>query len=202
MNCFKLSRPFFLYAFALAVTLSSTLALAAEEHHDTPAVAHDVADSDNPRFKPERMWLPVAAQHLRPYLSIAVAQALKDEECAEILYARLNDYRTAYEEPTFTVLCKKDYKTTFNLVYKASDLDEFYDVKAAESEAVAQSAPALGADIEALRQSLIAPTAAIISSAAPAAEAAPIPEPQQQDAPRARRDEDPNDLSLDLDLDF
>lgn len=200
MNSYKLSRPFFLCTFALAVTFSSTLALAAEEHHDAPAVAHDVADSDHPRFKPERMWLPAAAQHLRPYLSIAVEQALKDEECAEILYARLNDYRTAYEEPTFTVLCKKDYKTTFNHVYKASDLDEFYDVKVAESEAAAEHSTALGADIEALRQSLIAPNAAIIGSTAPAA--APTPEPQQQDAPRSRRNEDPNDLSLDLDLNF
>lgn len=199
MNSFKLSRSFFLCAFALAVSFSSTLALAAEEHHDAPAVAHGVGDSDNPRFKPERMWLPVSAQHLRPYLSIAVEQALEDEECAEILYARLNDYRTAYEEPTFTVLCKKDYKTTFNHVYKASDLDEFYDVKAAESEAAADRSTALVPDIEALRQSLIAP-AASISNAAPAA--VQIPEPQQQDAPRARSDEDPNDLSLDLDLNF
>jgi hypothetical protein len=202
MNLLKLSRPIILCALALAMALSNTLVQAAEDHHAEPAAAHRAADSDKPRFKPERMWLPSSAQHLRPYLLLAAEQALKDEECAEILYARLNEYRTVYEEPTFSVLCRKDYKTTFNRVYQVSELDQYYDAKVADSQAIAESATGLSSDIESLRQSLLIPSDAIISNSLPAAVAESKPEPRQPGETRARREENPDDLSLDLDMNF
>ena len=74
----------------------------------------------------ERLWLPASASNLRPFLVMAVNKVKEDPACAEVLYARLNEYRTIYEEPTFTILCQKDPKTTFNRVVKITEVDPEY----------------------------------------------------------------------------
>ncbi|MDP1933182.1 MAG: hypothetical protein Q8L60_17165 [Gammaproteobacteria bacterium] len=140
----------------------------------------------------ERMWLPASAQHLRPFLLMAMERALEDQTCTEVLYARLNEYRTIYEEPTFTILCKKDYKTTFNKVFQITEIDPEYNSRIAESQAAAANANNLSGAIEALRQQLIAPSEVVTP--------APLPTPAPTAAPAAipHLQEDPNDLSLDL----
>ncbi len=80
---------------------------------------------------------------------------LEDPTCVEVLYARLNEYRTIYEEPTFTILCQKDPKTTFNRVVKITEVDpEYYDKLRASAEASSQ-AQTLNPEIEALRRQLL-----------------------------------------------
>lgn len=185
----------------LFVLLSCATLVAAE----AAATRTNSSDTETIRVKPERLWLPSSAQHLRPYLQLAVEQALENEDCLEVLYARLNEYRTVYDEPTFSVLCKKDYKTTFNRIYQVSELDQYYDSRVAESEAAASNAVELSDDIRALRESLLTPTDAIVSNALPAAvqQAIPAETPTAaQGQNRPAREEDPNDLSLDLSLDL
>ena len=137
----------------------------------------------------ERLWLPASAAHLRPFLRMAVDLAMEDEDCTDVLYARLNEYRTIYEEPTFTILCKKDAKTTFNRVVPITEVDPDYFAKIQQSEEATNTARTLSPEIEALRNQLLSPSAASGSGAQ-----APTPAA----APNTRADEDPNDLTLDL----
>jgi hypothetical protein len=137
----------------------------------------------------ERLWLPASAAHLRPFLRMAVDLAMEDEDCTDVLYARLNEYRTTYEKPTFTILCKKDAKTTFNRVVPITEVDPDYFAKIQQSEEATDTARTLSPEIEALRNQLVSPSA---GSGASAAERAPAA------APSARADEDPDDLTLDL----
>ena len=44
----------------------------------------------------ERLWLPTSSAHLRPFLQMAVNLAMEEEGCNDVLYARLNEYRTIY----------------------------------------------------------------------------------------------------------
>jgi len=72
--------------------------------------------------KPQRLWLPPSQENLRELLVAAAHQALLDPDCAEVLYGRLNEYRTENDETAFTILCMRDARYTFNLVFNASDL--------------------------------------------------------------------------------
>lgn len=130
----------------------------------TPAAAQQpVTDS-------ERLWLPATAANLRPFLVMAVNKVMEDPACVEVLYARLNEYRTIYEEPTFTILCQKDPKTTFNRVVKITEVDPEYFTRLQAGAEAASQAQRLTPEIEALRQQLLAPSGA----PADAAPAAPI----------------------------
>lgn len=71
---------------------------------------------------PDRLWLPPSARDLRPALEEAARRALMDPDCNEILYGRLNDYRTEHGEPSLTILCQKDPRNTFNLVFSVTEL--------------------------------------------------------------------------------
>lgn len=115
----------------------------------------------------ERLWLPASASHLRPFLQMAADMALQDENCKEILYARLNEYRTIYEEPTFTILCQKDPKSTFNRVIKITEVDPEYFDKIRASEDALNTNTTLSPEIEALRQQLAAPQSANPQQTAP-----------------------------------
>lgn len=107
----------------------------------------------------ERLWLPASSAHLRPFLQMAVDLAMQNEDCVDVLYARLNEYRTLYEEPTFTILCKKDAKTTFNRVVPITEVDPDYFAKIQQSEEALDTARTLSPEIEALRNQLLAPSA-------------------------------------------
>jgi len=108
----------------------------------------------------ERLWLPASATNLRPFLVMAVNKVKEDPACVEVLYARLNEYRTIYEEPTFTILCQKDPKTTFNRVVKITEVDPEYFAKLQAGADAASQAQGLNPEIEALRRALLAPSGA------------------------------------------
>lgn len=129
----------------------------------TPAAAQQ------PVTESERLWLPASAANLRPFLVMAVNKVLEDPACVEVLYARLNEYRTIYEEPTFTILCQKDPKTTFNRVVKITEVDPEYFAKLQAGANAASQAQRLTPEIEALRQQLLAPAGA--QGSAPAQDA-------------------------------
>lgn len=138
----------------------------------------------------ERLWLPASSAHLRPFLQMAVNLAMEEEGCNDVLYARLNEYRTIYEEPTFTILCKTDAKTTYNRVVPITEVDPEYFAKIQRSEDAADTARTLTPEIEALRNQLLSPSSAASSNGTAAAAPAA--------SPSAGADEDPNDLTLDL----
>jgi len=180
-------RTFIPRSLVLIWALAGDAALAAEADVeakiDTKAEAgSEVAVTTDPT----RMWLPESAANLHPFLKLAVAEALRDPTCTEVLYARLNEYRTIYEEPTFTILCKKDYKSTFNKVYHITELDPEYNSRIAQNEATSQLTQGLTAEIESLRQQLVTPE----KPSEPTATVELV----------VPKDEDPNDLSLDLDI--
>lgn len=74
-------------------------------------------------IKPHRLWLPSSQENLRDLLVAAAQQALQDPDCAEVLYGRLNEFRSENDETAFTILCMRDPRYTFNLVFNASDLE-------------------------------------------------------------------------------
>lgn len=131
----------------------------------------------------ERLWLPASATHLRPFLQMAVDLALTDENCTDVLYARMNEYRTIYDEPTFTILCKRDAKSTFNRVVPITEVDPDYFAKIQASDEALDTAQTLSPEIEAIRQQLV-------RSPAPARTPTAVPAPTVQ--------EDPDDMTLDL----
>ncbi|MEX2334817.1 MAG: hypothetical protein WD600_11210, partial [Pseudohongiella sp.] len=86
------------------------------------AVAGVEAETAVEAVKPHRLWLAPSQENLRELLVAAAERALEDPECAEVLYGRLNEYRTENEETAFTILCMRDPRYTFNVVFNASDL--------------------------------------------------------------------------------
>ncbi|HBN15837.1 MAG TPA: hypothetical protein DD407_12430 [Pseudohongiella sp.] len=70
-----------------------------------------------------RLWLPASYAHLQDQLVLAARRAARHEDCQEVLYGRLNEYRTERDEPSFTIMCMKDVRTTFDQVFFASELD-------------------------------------------------------------------------------
>lgn len=133
----------------------------------------------------ERLWLPASASNLRPFLQMAVDLALTDEDCADVLYARLNEYRTIYEEPTFTILCKRNAKSTFNRVIPITEVDPDYFAKLEAGQEALDTARNLSSDINAIRQQLL--------------NSSPTPTtPTTAPAPAAPIQEDPEDMTLDL----
>lgn len=69
-----------------------------------------------------RLWLP--AQHVASAGSLLAAahRALEHPDCAEVLYGGLNEFRTEREGTSFTIMCIKDARTTFNQIFFQSDL--------------------------------------------------------------------------------
>lgn len=109
---------------------------------------------------------------------------MSEENCKDVLYARLNEYRTTYEEPTFTILCKTDPKTTYNRVVPITEVDPDYFAKIQQSEDAADTARTLSPEIEALRNRLLSPSAASNSAAqqtAPQNAATPAPSNSPQE---------------------
>lgn len=81
------------------------------------------AEAETEAVKPHRLWLPNSQENLRELLVAAAHRALQDPDCAEVLYGRLNEYRTENDETAFTILCMRDPRYTFNLIFSAADLD-------------------------------------------------------------------------------
>jgi hypothetical protein len=74
------------------------------------------------QIREERLWLPASHSQMRPLLLEAAQRALQHPECVEVLYGRLNEFRTESGETAFTILCMKNARSTFNQVFRLSDL--------------------------------------------------------------------------------
>ncbi len=140
---------------ALLACLLACVTLPLPALAQAPAPEEPAAATTARQVNPERLWLPASAANLRPFLQMAVNKVMEDPACVEVLYARLNEYRTIYEEPTFTVLCQKDPKTTFNRVVKITEVDPEYFDKLRASADASNQAQTLNPEIEALRRQLL-----------------------------------------------
>lgn len=69
-----------------------------------------------------RLWVPPRQSAFADLLLTAANLALEHPDCAEVLYGALNEYRTEREGTSFTIMCIKDARTTFNQIFFASDL--------------------------------------------------------------------------------
>lgn len=72
--------------------------------------------------RPERLWLPPAFAQYSDALSTAAELALEHPDCKEVLYGRLNEFRSENSEISFTILCMKDARSTFNQVFALAEL--------------------------------------------------------------------------------
>lgn len=108
------------------------------------------AESPSPILSAERLWLPPSQEHLLPVLQRAVEMALSDPDCGQVLYGSLNEFRTERGEPALTILCQQDARTTFNLIYRVSE------VRATMTESAATASSDDGEDnLDALRRLLM-----------------------------------------------
>jgi hypothetical protein len=72
--------------------------------------------------RPERLWLPPTFAQYSDALSTAAELALEHPDCKEVLYGRLNEFRSENSEISFTILCMKDARSTFNQVFALAEL--------------------------------------------------------------------------------
>ncbi len=100
---------------------------------------------------PDRLWLPPSAAHLMPALQEASRQALNHPECAQVLYGRLNEFRTEHEAPALTILCQRDARSTFNLVFRVDELR----VSDTEENNLVYTTDNAASNLEALRRALL-----------------------------------------------
>lgn len=119
--------------FVLLIGLSS--ALQAQEDDAAPVADADpsVGELQLPPttkhpLREDRLWLPPAHAPHRPALLRAARQALLHVECNEVLYGSLNEFRTEREGISFTILCMRDGRTTFNQVFFMEDLMSDEDI--------------------------------------------------------------------------
>lgn len=89
-------------------------------------------------LNPDRLWLPPQHAKVAGLLLSAAHRALEHPDCAEVLYGGLNEFRTEREGTSFTVMCIKDARTTFNQVFHERDLIAS-EVRSPEEEAAARA---------------------------------------------------------------
>jgi hypothetical protein len=113
------------------------------QNNEVPATA---AINQHPKtaLNPSRLWLPPQQAKVAGLLLTAANRALEHPECAEVLYGGLNEFRTEREGTSFTIMCIKDARTTFNQVFHERDLVAS-EVRSPAEEAAAR------AEIERLR---------------------------------------------------
>ena len=79
--------------------------------------------------KESRLWLPSAQASHREALLRAARQALLHQDCNEVLYGGLNEFRSEREGISFTILCMRDSRTTFNQVFSEAQLMTDEDIR-------------------------------------------------------------------------
>lgn len=72
--------------------------------------------------RPDRLWLPPAFAQYSDALTTAAELALEHPDCKDVLYGRLNEFRSENSGISFTILCMKDARSTFNQVFALSEL--------------------------------------------------------------------------------
>lgn len=73
-------------------------------------------------LRSERLWLLPRNANLADLLERAARQALEHPDCQDVLYGSLNEFRSERGGTSFTILCMRDARSTFNLVFEADDL--------------------------------------------------------------------------------
>ena len=73
-------------------------------------------------IREERLWLPPAFAQYSEALKTAAELALEHPDCQDVLYGRLNEFRSENSEISFTILCMKDARSTFNQVFALAEL--------------------------------------------------------------------------------
>lgn len=119
-------------------------------------------------LRPDRLWLLPRHAELADLLHRAARQALQHPDCNEILYGSLNEFKTDRIGTSFTILCMKDARTTFNQVFFADDL-------LSEEELDDAEVPDGADDLERLRQ-MMSPAGQTGDPAAPGQNPAIVPE--------------------------
>lgn len=99
-------------------------------------------------LRADRLWLLPRHAEFADLLNRAGRQALQHADCNEVLYGSLNEFKTERIGTSFTILCMKDARTTFNQVFFANDL-------MSEEELTAVEAPVASEDLERLRQMMV-----------------------------------------------
>lgn len=153
-----------------ALTRTGTGVGAEAEAEAEAGIRADASAGEEMTLRPDRLWLPANRRNLQPLLMAAAQQALENPECADVLYGRLNEYRTERTEPTFSILCLHDARTTFNLLYLASELE------AGENARSADSGQPLSAELERLRRLLQEP---LVPSAGASGQTTPATDPDR-----------------------
>lgn len=133
-----------------SLTVSLMLVAQAQEAEQPPQADADpsvgelqLPPSSKEPLREDRLWLsPSHASH-REALVRAARQALLHAECNEVLYGGLNEFRTERVGTSFTILCMRDGRTTFNQVFFEADLMTNEDIQA--------RTPGGGAELERLR---------------------------------------------------
>lgn len=101
--------------------------------------------------KESRLWLPQSQAALHDSLVRAARQALLHPECNEVLYGSINEFRTQREGVSFTILCMRDSRSTFNQVFSEAELLSDVEI---QSRATANTA----AELERLRSLIPLPS--------------------------------------------
>jgi hypothetical protein len=105
-----------------------------------------VAQALSRELRTERLWLLPRQSAFTELIRRAGRQALQHPDCNEVLYGSLNEFRTERTGTSFTILCMKDARTTFNQVFFADDLMTEEDLNVAEQPSLATE------ELERLRQ--------------------------------------------------
>jgi hypothetical protein len=144
---------------SLAAQEAQSLSNAASQQAGSAAAAPQAQLRE---LRPERLWLLPRHAEFAPLLNRAAEQALQHPDCIEVLNGGLNEFRTERTGISFTILCMKDARTTFNQVFYAEDLmvgDELDNEE--EPEAV------LDSELQRLRDMMLPPTTSTSTSTQP-----------------------------------
>lgn len=108
----------------------TALAVAAAQPGETAAT---IAPPELSReLRTDRLWLLPRHAEFADLLNRAARQALQHADCNEVLYGSLNEFKTERIGTSFTILCMKDARTTFNQVFFADDLKSEEELTVAE----------------------------------------------------------------------
>lgn len=166
--------------FALFVSL-----MPAAQAQEPPALSQADADpsvgelqlppASKQPLREDRLWLSPAHASHREALVRAARQALLHAECNEVLYGGLNEFRTEHEGTSFTILCMRDGRTTFNQVFFQADLMTDEDIRA--------RSPGGAAELERLRLLMQQPAGVSSGSQPVQPPAGQTPTPQPSNGP-------------------
>lgn len=137
------SRVMLLFCLSVSLSVNAFQEQLAAEEVETAINLHPKTPLDA-----NRLWLPPQHRESAGRLLTAAIVALEHPDCGEVLYGGLNEYRTEREGKSFTIMCIKDARTTFNQIFFASDLSET-EIETLEGDAASS---AENAEIEHLRQ--------------------------------------------------